>query len=74
MNTDLDLARNHAMALTTRDRLALADQLWESVVTNGDTTPLDRETIELAHARDRELEDGTVTAISMEEMMTRSGL
>ena len=71
MNNDSELARVQAMGLTTRERLLLAEQLWESVVGSGGIPPY-RETIELAQTRDRELEDGSLTVISMEEMMARS--
>ncbi|MDJ0841291.1 MAG: addiction module protein [Acidobacteriota bacterium] len=67
MKSDLELARDQAMSLSTSDRLLLAEQLWESVV-----PPLDKETIELAHKRRRELKDGTVQALSLDEMFTRS--
>lgn len=61
-----------ALQLTPRERALLAESLWESL---GDPFRSDESTEDedarLALAREREMETGTVQAVSHEQMMAR---
>lgn len=69
----IDQVASEALRLPARERALLAASLWESV---GDPFELsveleDDESVDLATARDLELERGEVSAISHDEMMRR---
>lgn len=69
----IDQVASEALRLPARERALLAASLWESV---GDPFELpveleDDQSVDLAEARDLELERGEVSAISHDEMMRR---
>jgi hypothetical protein len=70
---NLDQIAPEALKLPARDRALLAASLWESLEDPFElATELDdQEAIGLAEERDLELDRGTVSALSHEELMRR---
>ncbi len=61
--------KNQALELSADDRLVLVTCLWDSLATNDMPFVDDREAVEEALRRDRELEDGRDPGCTHEEVM-----
>lgn len=69
----IDQIAAEALRLPAKDRAALAESLWESLVDpfKVPASTNDAEAITLAMERDRELEKGDVQPVSHAELMAR---
>ncbi|HHE31806.1 MAG TPA: hypothetical protein ENL07_04055 [Chlorobaculum parvum] len=70
---NIDRIASEALKLDPKSRAILAETIWESLedpyLVSSDVT--DEESISLAMKRDEEIESGTVTPLSHDELMSR---
>ncbi|MBN1929040.1 MAG: addiction module protein [Chlorobiaceae bacterium] len=70
---NIDRISSEALKLDPKSRAILAETIWESLedpyLVSPDVT--DEESISLAMKRDEEIESGTVTPLSHDELMSR---
>ncbi len=67
MSTRLDQLTDEAMSLTPRERVELAERMWESV----DAVEAESAAIDEAVRRDDEMSRGDVQGLSRDEVMAR---
>ncbi len=69
----IDQIAGEALMLGAKDRAVLAETIWESLEEpfSFSSDLSDEKALALAKKRDREMEDGTVTPLSHQELMGR---